>query len=144
MEYNSDSWKPLCLMFKKQPVASFIFLMEKKNKKKNKAVHGILFNFIFYCLYIVVIIKKKRCCRLKWEHSSQGPRVLDRNSNKKAYYLRPIKPCWYYLLLFTITGILSTSTSLSLVGSSQYINLRGNLCTRRLNTFVREVFCCVA
>lgn len=47
-------------MFKKQPVASFIFLMEKKNKKKNKAVHGILFNFIFYCLYVVVIIKKKR------------------------------------------------------------------------------------
>lgn len=47
-------------MFKKQPVASFIFLMEKKNKKKNKAVHGILFNFIFYCLYVVVIIKKKK------------------------------------------------------------------------------------
>lgn len=47
-------------MFKKQPVASFIFLMEKKKQKKNKAVHGILFNFIFYCLYVVVIIKKKR------------------------------------------------------------------------------------
>lgn len=46
-------------MFKKQPVASFIFLMEKKNKTKNKAVHGILFNFIFYCLYVVVIIKKR-------------------------------------------------------------------------------------